>query len=37
MDLVFVVSACPQDITPINGALRQPRDLGVRIIGGSVG
>jgi uncharacterized protein YcgI (DUF1989 family) len=35
MDLVFVVSACPQDVTPINGALRQPRDLGVRITGGS--
>ena len=27
MDLVFVVSACPQDVTPINGAQRTPTDL----------
>lgn len=32
MDLVFVVSACPQDVTPINGELRQPRDLQIRVI-----
>lgn len=26
MDVVVVFSACPQDITPINGLLRQPTD-----------
>ncbi len=30
-DVVFVISACPQDVTPINGALCKPSDLGVRI------
>jgi len=33
-DLVFVISACPQDVTPINGRLCQPRDLAVRITAG---
>lgn len=28
MDLMVVLSACPQDITPINGAGRQPSDIG---------
>jgi uncharacterized protein YcgI (DUF1989 family) len=27
MDLVVVLSACPQDITPINGDARMPRDV----------
>lgn len=27
MDLVVVLSACPQDITPINGTGRQPSDI----------
>lgn len=27
MDLIVVLSACPQDITPINGAGRQPSDI----------
>lgn len=31
MDLVVVFSACPQDITPINGEARQPRDIEVSI------
>ncbi len=31
MDLVLVLSACPQDITPINGASRTPRDVAVCI------
>lgn len=31
MDLVLVLSACPQDITPINGIGRQPSDVGWRI------
>jgi uncharacterized protein YcgI (DUF1989 family) len=32
MDLVLVLSACPQDITPINGAARTPRDISVQIL-----
>lgn len=32
MDLTIVFSACPQDITPINGAARTPSDLHVEII-----
>jgi len=28
MDVLVVLSACPQDITPINGAGRQPSDIG---------
>ena len=31
MDLFVVLSACPQDITPINGEERTPRDVQVRI------
>lgn len=31
LDLVVVFSACPQDITPINGAGRQPRDVEISI------
>lgn len=29
MDILLVLSACPQDITPINGAEHRPRDLEV--------
>jgi uncharacterized protein YcgI (DUF1989 family) len=32
MDLVLVLSACPQDITPINGAGRTPKDISVQIL-----
>jgi uncharacterized protein YcgI (DUF1989 family) len=32
IDLVLVLSACPQDITPINGASRTPNDVSVRIL-----
>jgi uncharacterized protein YcgI (DUF1989 family) len=32
MDLVVVVSACPQDITPINGADRTPTDIHLEIV-----
>jgi uncharacterized protein YcgI (DUF1989 family) len=32
MNLVVVVSACPQDITPINGANRTPTDIQLEII-----
>jgi uncharacterized protein len=31
MDLLVVLSACPQDITPINSEERTPRDVQVRI------
>lgn len=31
MDLTLVLSACPQDITPINGASRKPSDVSVCI------
>ncbi len=31
MDLTLVLSACPQDVTPINGAERQVRDVHVDI------
>ena len=31
MDLVLVLSACPQDVTPINGTARTPRDIAVRL------
>ncbi len=31
MDLLVVLSACPQDITPINGDERTPRDVQMRI------
>ena len=27
MDLVLVLSACPQDVTPVNGAARRPTDI----------
>jgi hypothetical protein len=33
MDLIVVFSACPQDVTPINGAARQPSELAVRVLG----
>jgi len=33
MDLFVVLSACPQDITPINGEERTPRDVEVRVSG----
>jgi uncharacterized protein len=32
MDLWLVFSACPQDVTPINGALRTPMDAHYRVI-----
>ncbi|OLP57916.1 aminomethyltransferase [Xaviernesmea oryzae] len=32
MDLTLVLSACPQDITPINGEARTPRDIAVVMI-----
>lgn len=32
MDLILVLSACPQDVTPINGAARQPTDAHYRIL-----
>jgi hypothetical protein len=35
MDLVVVFSACPQDVTPINGAARTPRDVHYQIVGPS--
>jgi uncharacterized protein len=31
MDITLVLSACPQDITPINGAARTPKDVAVLI------
>ena len=31
MDLTLVLSACPQDVTPINGEARTPRDVAVII------
>jgi hypothetical protein len=31
MDLVLVLSACPQDVTPINGERREPNDVAVQI------
>lgn len=37
MDLILVVSSCPQDITPINGDARTPTDLNVDIQAGDVG
>ena len=30
-DIYVVLSACPQDITPINGASRQPADIGLAV------
>jgi uncharacterized protein YcgI (DUF1989 family) len=33
MDLVVVISACPQDISVINGADRTPRDVHFAIEG----
>ena len=35
-ELVVVLSACPQDIVPINGPALEPRDVGVEIVGRSV-
>jgi uncharacterized protein len=32
MDLVLVLSACPQDVTPVNGAARRPTDILVRSV-----
>lgn len=34
-DLVLAISACPQDVTPINGVQRQPRELLARIVEGN--
>lgn len=34
MDLILVISACPQDVTPINGDARTPTDLHVDIWSG---
>lgn len=31
IDLILVLSACPQDITPINGEARTPKDIAVSI------
>ncbi|MDQ0393879.1 urea carboxylase-associated family protein [Labrys monachus] len=31
MDVTVVLSACPQDVTPINGTERTPRDIGLAI------
>jgi uncharacterized protein YcgI (DUF1989 family) len=36
MDLLVVLSACPQDITPINSEARTPRDVQVRVIPATV-
>jgi len=33
MDLVVVFSACPQDMSPINGAAKTPRDAHYAIEG----
>jgi len=30
-DLVVVMSACPQDLTPVNGAAQRPADVHVRL------
>lgn len=35
-DILLVLSACPQDITPINGASRKPADIGLSISDGTV-
>ncbi|MFB2551464.1 DUF1989 domain-containing protein [Ensifer soli] len=35
MDIVLVLSACPQDVTPINGAERRPRDIACDILDAS--
>lgn len=32
MPLFVVLSACPQDVTPVNGASRSPADIAVRIL-----
>lgn len=32
MDVIVVLSACPQDITPINGADHTPRDIAFAVI-----
>ncbi len=32
MDLLVVLSACPQDITPINSEARTPRDVRVQVL-----
>lgn len=32
MDLLVVFSACPQDVTPINGAAREPTDAECRVL-----
>jgi uncharacterized protein YcgI (DUF1989 family) len=30
-DLVVIMSACPQDLTPVNGAAQRPADVHVRV------
>jgi hypothetical protein len=32
MDVCVVISACPQDLSPVNGALRQPTDAHYQIL-----
>jgi len=32
MDVIVVLSACPQDITPINGADHTPRDIAFAVL-----
>ena len=33
MDVVVILSACPQDMVPTNGAAMTPRDVQVQILG----
>jgi uncharacterized protein YcgI (DUF1989 family) len=33
-DLILVVSACPQDLLPVNGSLQTPREVEVQILSG---
>jgi uncharacterized protein YcgI (DUF1989 family) len=37
MDLVVVVSACPQDMLPVNGELQQPSDVALELLRPSPG
>jgi uncharacterized protein YcgI (DUF1989 family) len=36
MDAVVVLSACPMDVTPVNGADREPREIHYQVLERSV-
>jgi uncharacterized protein YcgI (DUF1989 family) len=36
-DLIVVMSACPQDLTPVNGQAQRPVEVSYRMVSGGAG